>query len=143
LLESAAGNEQKSKRQRTAALQNLAEGQALIDARQRLGVRLSSAAFGRFSARVCFHSHVTLLKLIPLVRRGLLPQIDWFFGVGLKRKRHFTTGACGFVSGENNFENSAGVFTSDERWFVVFDAVDEVSHFVDEAVVPDFFVNGE
>src|SRR6267142_5761994 len=34
------------KRQRTAALQNLAESVAPVDARQRHGVRLSSAAFG-------------------------------------------------------------------------------------------------
>ena len=38
-------NERRSKRQRTAALQDLAEGVARNPSRQRLGVRLSSAAF--------------------------------------------------------------------------------------------------
>jgi hypothetical protein len=40
-----AANERKSKRQRTAALQDLSEGVARNPSRQRLGVRLSSAAF--------------------------------------------------------------------------------------------------
>src|SRR6266850_538054 len=41
-------NERRSKRQRTAALQELAEGVARNPSRQRLGVRLSSAAFAAF-----------------------------------------------------------------------------------------------
>jgi hypothetical protein len=43
--------ERQGKRQRTAALQNLAEGVARNPSRQRLGVRLSSAAL------ICVRSH--------------------------------------------------------------------------------------
>src|SRR5438445_10604532 len=54
--------ERSSKRQRTAALQNLAEGVAGAPSRQRLGVRLSSAAFVIPFARA--GPYVALMRLV-------------------------------------------------------------------------------
>ena len=54
-------NDRKSKRQRTAALQNLAEEVARNLSRQRLGVRLSSAAFVASIRTALFDGLMTIL----------------------------------------------------------------------------------
>jgi len=60
-------NELKSKRQRTAALQDLAEGIVRNPPRQRLGVRLSSAAF--VAPFLCF---------MPLSFGDAIPQVGGY-----------------------------------------------------------------
>jgi len=54
-------NDRKPKRQRTAALQNLAEEVARSLSRQRLGVRLSSAAFVASIRAALFDGLMTIL----------------------------------------------------------------------------------
>src|SRR5690242_18281806 len=73
----------------------------------------------------------------------LLPQIDGFCGVGFEGECYFAARAGGLVSGENDFEDCAGIFAGNERLLVIFYTIDEVSHLLNETVVPNLFVDGE
>src|SRR6266704_754257 len=78
-----------------------------------------------------------------LRQRLLLPKVDGFGGVGFEWEQYFAAGAGGLVGGEDDFEDCSGIFAGDERLFIIFYAINEVSHFLNEAIIPDFLVDGE
>src|SRR5262245_60224994 len=56
---------------------------------------------------------------------------------------HFTASASRFVGGEDRFQDGTAVLAGNKRLFVVLDAIYEMRHFLREAVVPFFLVDGE
>src|SRR5262249_14828443 len=71
------------------------------------------------------------------------PQVNWSMRLRREGQVDAFTLAGGGIRRGDRFQGGPAVLTGTERLLVVADAIDEVRHFLVEAVVPGFLVDGE
>src|SRR5216684_6622877 len=71
------------------------------------------------------------------------PQINRLGGAGFEWQQDFASGARRFVGGEDYFHYYPRIVAGDDGLFIVLYAIYKVSHLLDEAVIPNLFVNCE